>query len=96
LSAGYLVLAGWAVAIVIMTALWMVQRVKDDAGVVDVGWAGAWRGIGLSPDLLAAPPGRFSPCSPHMVLFGTPKRPEGASGPVRSAAPIPRSFRLQL
>jgi steroid 5-alpha reductase family enzyme len=38
-NAVWLVLAGWALAIVMMTVLWLVQRATGDAGVVDVGWA---------------------------------------------------------
>ena len=34
-----LLLIGWALMIVMMTALWIVQRAKGDAGVVDVGWS---------------------------------------------------------
>lgn len=35
---------GWLALSLIMTALWLVQRKTDDAGVVDAGWAA---GIGL-------------------------------------------------
>jgi steroid 5-alpha reductase family enzyme len=38
-AAWTLILIGWAFAIVMMTALWAVQRARNDAGVVDVGWA---------------------------------------------------------
>lgn len=31
--------AGWAVAAVVMTGLWLLQRRTGNAGVVDVGWA---------------------------------------------------------
>jgi steroid 5-alpha reductase family enzyme len=33
------VLVGWAFVAALMLALWFVQRVRQDAGVVDVGWA---------------------------------------------------------
>ena len=39
MAAWTLVLIGWAFAIVMMMALWAVQRARNDAGVVDVGWA---------------------------------------------------------
>jgi steroid 5-alpha reductase family enzyme len=38
-----LVVLGWVVMTVAMAVLWLVQRAKEDAGVVDVGWSG---GIG--------------------------------------------------
>lgn len=44
LSAIKLVLLGWLGAAVLMTVLWLVQRARRDAGVVDVGWAA---GLGL-------------------------------------------------
>ncbi len=33
-----LVLVGWAATVCAMAALWLVQRARGDAGVVDVGW----------------------------------------------------------
>lgn len=41
----------WAVAAVLMAALWLVQRARSDASLVDAGWAA---GLGLSAVLLAA------------------------------------------
>jgi steroid 5-alpha reductase family enzyme len=49
----------WAMAAVLMAALWLVQRARTDASLVDAGWAAA---LGMSAILLAAlvggPPGR--------------------------------------
>jgi steroid 5-alpha reductase family enzyme len=42
--AGVLLAVGWLLVAVMMTALWLVQRRRRDAGVVDVGWAA---GLGL-------------------------------------------------
>jgi steroid 5-alpha reductase family enzyme len=39
MSAWALVLLGWAGMVVVMLALYVVQHVRRDAGVVDVGWA---------------------------------------------------------
>jgi len=41
---------GWLVVTVLMTSLWFVQRARNDAGVVDVGWAA---GLGLLAVLYA-------------------------------------------
>jgi len=35
---GNLVLIGWAFMAVMMSALWLVQKAKGAAGLVDVGW----------------------------------------------------------
>jgi len=45
-----LVLSGWLVMAAVMIALWVVQRARRDAGVVDVGWAA---GLGLLAVLYA-------------------------------------------
>ena len=45
------ILIGWAVVAAIQAALWVVQRVRRDAGWVDVGWA---YGIGVLAVLYAA------------------------------------------
>ncbi len=45
-----LVLSGWLVMAAVMAALWVVQRARRDAGVVDVGWAA---GLGLLAVLYA-------------------------------------------
>ena len=44
MNAVVLVLVGWALMSVMMTALWLVARAKGDAGVVDVGWSA---GLGI-------------------------------------------------
>ncbi len=38
------VLAGWGVMIVLMAALWLLQRIRGDAGIVDVAWG---TGVGV-------------------------------------------------
>ena len=45
-----LLLVGWLVMAAVMAALWLVQRARRDAGVVDVGWAA---GLGLLAVLYA-------------------------------------------
>ena len=50
MSAVTLVLSGWLVMAAVMAALWVVQRARRDAGVVDVGWAA---GLGLLAVLYA-------------------------------------------
>jgi len=45
-----LVLLSWLVMAVVMAVLWLVQRARSDAGVVDVGWAG---GLGVVAVLYA-------------------------------------------
>ena len=40
----------WGVAAALMAALWLVERARDDASLVDVGWAA---GLGISALLLA-------------------------------------------
>ena len=42
--AGIMLGLGWLVVAVMMTALWLAQRRRRDAGVVDVGWAA---GLGI-------------------------------------------------
>jgi hypothetical protein len=37
MAAWTLVLIGWVFAVVMMSALWVVQRARADAGVADVG-----------------------------------------------------------
>ena len=44
MSAAHLLLTGWIAMAAMMAALWLVQRARRDAGVVDVGWAA---GLGL-------------------------------------------------
>ncbi len=44
MDSGTLVLIGWAFMTVMMSVLWLVQRAKGDAGVVDVGWTA---GLGI-------------------------------------------------
>ena len=46
-----LILGGWACMVVVMAALWAVQRVRGDAGIVDVAWG---LGVGLLGALYAA------------------------------------------
>jgi len=46
-----LLLLGWVLAAAMMAALWLLQRARRDAGVVDVGWAA---GLGLLAILYAA------------------------------------------
>jgi steroid 5-alpha reductase family enzyme len=50
MSAVTLVLSGWLVMAAVMAVLWVVQRARRDAGVVDVGWAA---GLGLLAVLYA-------------------------------------------
>ena len=50
MSVAALVLSGWLVMAAVMAALWVVQRARRDAGVVDVGWAA---GLGLLAVLYA-------------------------------------------
>jgi steroid 5-alpha reductase family enzyme len=64
MAAWTLVLIGWAFVIVMMTALWAVQRARDDAGVVDVGWAA---GLGVIAIIYAVLAGG---AWPHRVLVG--------------------------
>ena len=45
-----LLLVGWLVMATVMTVLWLVQRARRDAGIVDVGWAA---GLGLLAVLYA-------------------------------------------
>jgi steroid 5-alpha reductase family enzyme len=45
-----LLLVGWLVMAAVMTVLWLVQRARRDAGIVDVGWAA---GLGLLAVLYA-------------------------------------------
>jgi steroid 5-alpha reductase family enzyme len=45
-----LVLLGWVAMAALMAALWLVQRARRDAGVVDVGWAA---GLGILAALYA-------------------------------------------
>jgi len=45
-----LVLLSWLAMAVVMAVLWLVQRARSDAGVVDVGWAG---GLGVVAVLYA-------------------------------------------
>jgi steroid 5-alpha reductase family enzyme len=44
MHAALLMLIGWALMFAMMTALWLIQRAKGDAGVVDVGWSA---GLGI-------------------------------------------------
>ncbi len=46
-----LLLVGWVLMAAMMAALWLVQRARRDAGVVDVGWAA---GLGVLAILYAA------------------------------------------
>ena len=46
-----LLLIGWVLMAAVMAALWLVQRARGDAGVVDVGWAA---GLGALAVLYAA------------------------------------------
>jgi steroid 5-alpha reductase family enzyme len=57
-----MMLLGWLVVTAIMAGLWLVQRARRDAGVVDVGWAA---NLGLLAVLYAAL-GRGA--APHRVL----------------------------
>lgn len=58
MAAWILVLIGWAFAIVMMMALWAVQRARNDAGVVDVGWAAGLGVIAIIYAVLAGGPWR--------------------------------------
>ena len=51
LGAGEALLAGWGVCALSMAVLWTVAKVRSDAGIVDVGWAG---GLGVLALLYAA------------------------------------------
>lgn len=42
-----LILAGWAIVAVMMLALWVSERVRHDASIVDVGWAAGLGILGL-------------------------------------------------
>ena len=54
MAAWILVLIGWAFAIVMMMALWAVQRARNDVGVVDVGWAAGLGVIAIIYAVLAS------------------------------------------
>jgi steroid 5-alpha reductase family enzyme len=56
-----LLLIGWAVALVVMLALWLIQLRTRNAGIVDVGWAGITGGLAVLYAVLAdgAPPRRL-------------------------------------
>jgi steroid 5-alpha reductase family enzyme len=65
MAAWSLVLIGWALVAVMMTALWLVQRTTSDAGIVDVGWTA---GLGM----LAVLYGVFaSGAGPYRALVAT-------------------------
>ena len=51
MSIWLLILGGWAGMVVVMAALWVVQRVRGDAGIVDVAWG---LGVGFLGALFAA------------------------------------------
>lgn len=57
-----LILVGWAVVAVMMMVLWLVQRARTDAGVVDVGWSA---GLGILAILYAS---LADGAPPHRVL----------------------------
>jgi steroid 5-alpha reductase family enzyme len=57
-----LVLLGWVAVAAVMVVLWVVQRVRRDAGVVDVGWAA---GLGALAVLYAV----FAPGDPLRRLL---------------------------
>lgn len=57
-----LVLIGWALMVAMMGALWLVQRARVDAGVVDVGWAA---GLGILAVFYAV----FADGSPSQRVF---------------------------
>jgi steroid 5-alpha reductase family enzyme len=64
LGYGVVWLTGWIGLAIVMSALWLIQWRRTDAGVVDVGWAG---GLGLLAIWFAiAGDGEF----PHRVLAG--------------------------
>lgn len=51
MSPWLLILGGWGCMVVVMAALWAVQRVRGDAGIVDVAWG---LGVGILGALFAA------------------------------------------
>jgi len=51
-----LVLVGWVTMAAVMAVLWLVQRARRDAGVVDVGWAAGLGALAVLYALLAAGP----------------------------------------
>ena len=36
---GLAILVGWGVMIVVMAGLWVVQRIRRNAGIVDIAWS---------------------------------------------------------
>ena len=64
MAAWTLVLIGWAFAAGMMACLWLLQRARANAGVVDVGWAA---GLGVIAVLYAA---LASGAWPHRLLVG--------------------------
>ena len=49
-----LVVAGWAAAAALMAVLWLVQRTRGNAGIVDVAWSLATAALGVAFALAAA------------------------------------------
>ena len=64
MAAWTLILIGWAFAASMMSCLWLVQRARTNAGVVDVGWAA---GLGAIAVLYAS---LASGAWPHRLLVG--------------------------
>ena len=47
MSAAHLLVTGWVAMAAMMAALWLVQRARRDAGVVDVGWTAGLGALAL-------------------------------------------------
>jgi len=100
MAAWSLILVGWTFAVVMMSALWLAQRARTDAGVVDVGWA---VGLGIVTDSTCELPERRAfdlgvVTVPLAVSFGDQSFLDGVDMTVegfvhrlRSAAVMPTS-----
>ena len=64
MTIGLMILIGWAVMAAVMTVLWLVQRARNNAGIVDVAWS---FGTGLVAVFFAAGVDGFGP---RRILVG--------------------------
>lgn len=60
-------LTGLGMVSLLMAILWLIQRIKTDAGVVDVGWAG---GVGILAIWFAATSGSEIPFNRRLMVGG--------------------------